>query len=317
MNNFRHKIESLIASGTPFAVVRRPGDKKPLFFDSISEGGIRPSTGPYFRFVAWDEGEPSTAQTCRSDYLAGLRALIAELSDEMPKAVISRTICGSIEPESIGLRVESCFETYPEALCCLFYTPERGFWLMASPELLLRDDGNGHYSTMALAGTRPKGESGSWSLKNLREHRYVVDFISNVFIECGLQPELSHTETVPYGNIEHLLTKISTSGNTEDFGLLADRLHPTPALCGTPRLKAREAIERTEAHRRSCYGGYIEFRIPESNIREAFVILRCARIDKSGHWTVYAGGGIVSDSVPEEEWIETERKSRAMLDFLK
>jgi len=94
---------------------------------------------------------------------------------------------------------------------------------------------------------------------------------------------------------------------------LIEKLHPTPALAGLPKQKAIELIHKSEHHDREYYGGYIGPFAP--NDFHYFVNLRSMKFD-SYKCRIFVGGGIVSDSVPESEWLETEAKSKTLLSLL-
>ena len=309
------RVGAHIAAGESFAIVRRP-DGAAQIVDAPLDTDAPTPEGPYFRISPWDEGSRHYLPTSREDYAARLGALIRSFGPNLRKVVFSRTTCGRIAPDTIVEKARKYFVRFPEALCFLYYTPATGFWLGASPELLLKSENGGRFSTMALAGTRLADGDGPWDKKNSEEHAYVVDFIETAFRDAGLIPETDDRATLRFGRIEHLCTRISAKGDDSAFRNLLERLDPTPALCGTPRDAAREAISRFEAHKRGCYGGYIEFRMPRSETREAYVNLRCARIDRDGHWCVFSGGGIIESSVVDDEWLESERKAEALVSIL-
>ncbi len=315
MPSLSNEIACRISAGRPFAFVRLPeGDR--FFFENPTLGPA-PESGPYFRIKPWDNGEKGFGAVSRENYLASLRALLQEISPEMPKVVFSRTIQGHVELSQLASRAVELFDSFPDALAFMFFTPETGLWLGATPELLLADDGSGNLSTMALAGTRPAEKIGPWDDKNLREHTYVIDYIVDALRASGASGiEVSPTGTLHYGSIAHLHTPVSARIGSAAFSNILDTLSPTPALCGMPLEAARAAIDRHESHSRGCYGSYIEFRLPGSRARQAYVNLRCARVDADGVWTAFVGGGIVADSIPAEEWEETIRKSARIVDIL-
>jgi isochorismate synthase len=103
-------------------------------------------------------------------------------------------------------------------------------------------------------------------------------------------------------------------GSTSVLDLVA-ALHPTPAVCGTPRESAREALADLEPIDRGAYAGPVGW-VDADGDGEWAIALRCAEITgKTAR--LFAGAGIVADSVPEAEVDETERKFRALLDALR
>ena len=305
--DYRTLVARKIAAREPFALVRDEAGRfvffpKPIYRDPA------PAGGSYFRISPWDDGHKGFPDTDREEYLENLRGLMSWLGAEVPKTVFSRTRTGRIALESLADRVFGYFLHFPASLCFFYYTPETGYWFGATPEILLREDAPGRYSTMALAGTREATVNSPWDDKNIAEHRFVVDFIISALREAGAEVRSGEMTSLRYGTIEHLHTPIAVEAPSELFPLLGDSLNPTPALCGTPRDAARRLIDVFEPHSRGCYGGYIEFRDPVSGLRRAYVNLRCARMDLLGRWCAFAGGGIVESSVPEDEWEETVRK---------
>jgi isochorismate synthase len=96
---------------------------------------------------------------------------------------------------------------------------------------------------------------------------------------------------------------------------LVAALHPTPAVCGSPRETAREALEDLEPIDRGGYAGPVGW-MDANGDGEWAIALRCAEITGSMA-RLFAGAGIVADSEPEAELDETERKFRALLDALR
>jgi menaquinone-specific isochorismate synthase len=95
---------------------------------------------------------------------------------------------------------------------------------------------------------------------------------------------------------------------------LASRLHPTPAVGGTPCGHATAWLEDQEASQRGWYTGALGWMDTEGG-GELAVILRCALLHKN-FADLFAGAGIVGDSDPKAELAETEWKLRTMLDAL-
>lgn len=195
----------------------------------------------------------------------------------------------------------------------------------ASPERLVRVSG-GRMHTEALAGSAPRGQSASEDAalarallhddKELREHRFVLGSIAMRLADLGLQLEhAAQPRLLGLANVQHLHTPISATLPAGVHLLdLVERLHPTPAVGGTPREAAMAAIPRLESFARGLYAGPQGW-IDHRGGGEVFVGLRSALID--GHSaTAYAGAGIVAGSVPENEFAETELKFKALVDAL-
>ncbi len=95
--------------------------------------------------------------------------------------------------------------------------------------------------------------------------------------------------------------------------LLAE-LHPTPAVCGTPRLQALQRIRALEPVPRGFYAGAVGW-LDAQGDGDWYVAIRCARLQGT-QLRLYAGAGIVADSQPEAEVAETAAKFAALLNAL-
>jgi menaquinone-specific isochorismate synthase len=116
-------------------------------------------------------------------------------------------------------------------------------------------------------------------------------------------------------NVHHLATPIS--GILHDGASVLDvvaRLHPTPAVGGTPREAALAFIRQHEPVPRGWYAGALGW-IEASGDGEIVVGLRSGLV-RSQQARLYAGCGIVADSDPVAEWAEAEAKFRPMLEAL-
>mgnify|MGYP001459864131 CR=1 FL=1 len=195
----------------------------------------------------------------------------------------------------------------------------------ATPERLVRV-ANGRMHTEALAGSAPRGKSASedaalarglmQSEKDLREHRLVIGSIERRVADLGIKLEHAATpRLLPLANVQHLHTPISATlpDGVHILDLVA-RLHPTPAVGGTPREAAVSAIPRLEAFSRGLYAGTCGW-VDHRGGGEFFVGLRSALID--GNTAIaYAGAGIVAGSDPKNEFAETELKFKALIEAL-
>jgi isochorismate synthase len=97
------------------------------------------------------------------------------------------------------------------------------------------------------------------------------------------------------------------------WGDLIRSLHPTPAVCGLPREKALQLIEKHETHNRNLYAGLIGYKSKEE--LNVFVNLRCMQVTEND-FLLYVGGGITDQSIPENEWNETENKAKTLMRVL-
>lgn len=232
----------------------------------------------------------------------------AILSGRFAKLVLARssehTIDKSVDVQSLFYNV--C-RSYPRAMVMLFDTPQSGTWLIASPEILL-DRQQSQFCTMALAGTMPYREGlPQWSEKNKAEQHLVEQYIDGIVSERSSQIIKDGPRTVRAGNLMHLRTDFRFRLRAEvSLGQLLSALHPTPAVCGLPKAEAREFIRENESLVRRYYSGFAG----PLNLRSEthlYVSLRCMSL-ADGVVTTYVGGGIMPESVVEDEWTETELK---------
>ena len=191
----------------------------------------------------------------------------------------------------------------------------------ASPERLLRVR-SGELLTEALAGSAPRGSTASDDAalagallrneKDRAEHALVLESILRRLSPLGLN--LRHAERPGLkrlANIQHLHTPV-VAAVTPGVRLLdvLSRLHPTPAVGGSPREQAVARIRELESFPRGLYAGALGW-INSDGEGEFFVGLRSALID-GPKARLYSGAGIVSGSDPAREKAETELKFRAM-----
>lgn len=221
------------------------------------------------------------------------------------KLVLTRSHTGKFEQgySSLSLFMRM-LESYPDAFVSLVYLPQEGYWLTATPELLLAGSQK-EWKTVSLAGTRPIESNESWSRKNRNEQMMVTDFISDTLSRLGCSVLQQETEAHKAGQIEHLKTEIifTSPGNISAKTLLSE-LHPTPAVCGFPRSEARSFIEQTEHHSRRFYSGFLGFIAPGGRESRIYVNLRCVHCVEDSY-TLYAGGGIMPESELASEWEES------------
>lgn len=195
--------------------------------------------------------------------------------------------------------------------------------LGASPELLLRRTGDQVVSN-PLAGSLPRGADTAAdekvaaallaSAKDQGEHRVVVEAVVEVLrpfcrrLTVPAEPSLVRTPTV-----WHLSTRITGELIDPDVSSLrlAAALHPTPAVCGTPTAAARSVIAEHEPFDRGFYSGVVGW-CDAAGDGEWVVAIRCAEVEGS-RMRLFAGAGIMPDSVPESELAETDAKFRTLL----
>lgn len=194
----------------------------------------------------------------------------------------------------------------------------------ATPELLLRLS-RGMVTSRVLAGTIPKtgddakdlalAASLARSSKDLEEHEYAVRSVAE-----ALEPFCSSTNVpespfvLHLANVMHLATDVTgalieSKQRVDAFSLLQS-LHPSAAVCGTPRNIAFDIITEVEGMNRGRYAGPVGW-IDASGDGELGISLRSGQITDR-EIRIFAGCGIVAGSNPEKELEESNAKMIAM-----
>ncbi|WP_052362381.1 isochorismate synthase [Geminisphaera colitermitum] len=270
---------------------------------------------------------PTLLTTEVSDYrLAVTRSLADIAAGRYQKIVLARARDLVAPMPFHPLRVLNTLrERFPE---CYSFSVANGHgqsFIGASPERLVRVS-QGVIETEALAGSIRRGQSASddaalgsallASEKDLREHRHVLDSILRRLAPLDLVlPPPPPPALRKLANVQHLHTPVRAPlpDGVHLLDILA-RLHPTPAVGGTPRDVAVARIRELEGFPRGLYAGAIGW-IDARGGGEFFVGLRSALIQGNAA-RIYAGAGIVAGSDPETEYAETDLKFRALHDAL-
>ncbi|MDQ4039654.1 MAG: isochorismate synthase [Actinomycetota bacterium] len=193
----------------------------------------------------------------------------------------------------------------------------------ATPELLVRRTGF-QVTSRVLAGTAARAGQGKdeavgrdllASAKNQDEHRYAIASLAEALAPfCStLTVPAPHLLTLP--TLMHLATDVSgeLSGHPDLLDILA-AVHPTAAVCGTPRDVAIDLIAELEDMDRGRYAGPVGWLDAAGN-GEFGVALRCAQIEDRA-LRLFAGCGIMADSDPQAELAEAQVKLLAIRDAL-
>jgi isochorismate synthase len=253
------------------------------------------------------------------------RAVERIRAGEFEKIVLAREVrAHAAAPHEAGPVFGALREIFPGCYCWCVGTPELAF-VGASPELLVRRDGQ-RAQTVALAGTtrrsadpavdRHLGEQLLQSPKNREEQLIVERRIERTLDPVSLWVAASDEPVlVKVHNVQHLATAIRAQlADPVPAVELAGRLLPTPAVGGEPAERALPLIPALEGFDRGWYAGAVGWTdLAEDG--EFCVALRCALL-RGPVAHLYAGCGIVRDSVPAEELAESEVKLEALLPLL-
>ena len=237
---------------------------------------------------------------------------------ETHKVVVSRKKEFPISKIDFSSLVSRLLHLYPTAFRYVWYHPETGIWCGATPEILLKTNGES-FTTMALAGTKKivNEQSPNWTPKEKNEQQVVTDVISNCLQKVTSVLRVSKTYTHEAGSIAHLRTDITgmLKNRKTTLSTITAALHPTPAICGTPLKAAVDFIKKNEGYDREYYTGFIGSIDDTDSTSSLYVNLRCMKIEEN-QASLYVGGGITFDSNPEDEWEETQNKLQTMLQVL-
>ena len=205
--------------------------------------------------------------------------------------------------------------------CTVFFVRRRGgqAFVGATPEELIRRTGN-DVATMSLAGTRRRedsenadaalGEELLASHKDRHEQQLVTQAIMEALFPVVEELVLSRVpEIAKLADVQHLRTRL-VGRLREDVSVfeLADRLHPSPAVGGLPRVEALEWIEENEGLDRGWYAGPIGWVRPGGD-GLLVIAIRSVLVD-SEEATAFVGCGLVENSDPHSEWEESQAKLR-------
>jgi len=197
----------------------------------------------------------------------------------------------------------------------------------SSPEMLTRVDGK-TVVTYPIAGTRSRGknpredkelmEDMLASEKERAEHVMLVDLGRN---DVGRVAEFGSV-SVPkfmgvekYSHVQHMVSEVvGTLREDKDCFDAFESIFPAGTVSGAPKVRAMEIIDELEPDKRGVYAGAIGYFSLNGNMDTAITIRTIVFEGNKAH--VQAGAGIVADSVPEQEYKETLKKAKALINSL-
>lgn len=243
------------------------------------------------------------------------------------KVVLSRKEATTLRNFDLTVLIQRLFAAYPSAYTYCFFHPKVGLWLGAFSEQLFKIKENALH-TMAVAGTQvfQDNTAVAWGNKEKEEQQFVTDYIVKNLEKCASGLTWSEPYTMRAGNVVHIKTDIKGILNAGcGLGPVIEILHPTPAVCGLPKEKAKAFIMENEGYDRQYYSGFFgemnkDF-ISGEKASDFYVNLRCMQIELTGtvasvNVNTYMGCGITKDSIPGKEWEETVNKSMTIKKIL-
>ena len=207
----------------------------------------------------------------------------------------------------------------------MFYFNYEDFNVLgSSPEILVRLR-KGEVTIRPIAGTRPRGktmkEDKNYETdllkdkKELAEHLMLLDLGRNDVGKVAKINTVKVTEKFKvekYSHVMHIVSNVVGKFNNQSsiFETLLSGF-PAGTVSGAPKIRAMEIIDELEKNKRKLYAGGIGYFTPNNEF-DTCIALRTALI-KNDKFYVQAGAGIVADSKPEKEYLETINKAKALM----
>ena len=216
----------------------------------------------------------------------------------------------------------------------MFYYDFDDFVILgASPEIMIRlktSDEISHFILRPIAGTRPRGKSVAQDLelekellndeKENAEHLMLLDLARNdagkVSVGGGVSV-IARNKIERYSRVMHIVSSVQGELDSKRFAK-RDALKaafPAGTLSGAPKIAAIEMIESLESTRRGVYGGAIGY-FTQNEDMDFAIAIRSA-VYQNGVYYMRSGAGVVQDSNPRAEYLETQNKIQSLLDMLR
>ncbi len=264
---------------------------------------------------------------------------VSEFSEERFIAAVERAkryiFDGDIMQVVLAQRMSASFTASPLSLYralralnpspYMFYFDLAGFHVVgASPEILVRLE-SGTVTLRPIAGTRPRGASREQDLaleqelladpKERAEHVMLMDLGRNDVGRVADTGSVRVTDNMVIERYSHVMHIVSNVEGRLKPGLDAMAVlkatFPAGTVSGAPKVRAMEIIDELEPSKRGIYAGAVGY-LGFNGDMDLAIAIRTAVV-KDGRLYVQAGAGIVADSVPRSEWVETQNKARALL----
>jgi anthranilate synthase component I len=309
------QIETIIANlkkARPAKKRKRGGKDRDLSFATLKHSERHLSFSGYESSFAGKEAFEEAVMQCKEYILAG-DIIQAVLSQRFERET-------GIDPFNIyrALRVIN-----PSPY--MYYIDMGDAQLVgSSPEILVRLEGE-KILLRPIAGTRERGETEEEDLaleaelkkdpKEIAEHIMLVDLGRNDVGRVAETGSVKVTELMAverYSHVMHLVSNVEgvLKKGFDAFDVLG-ACFPAGTVTGAPKVRAMEIIEELEPIRRGPYAGAVGYLSYSGNMDTCITIRTL--IIKGKKVYVQAGAGIVADSVPEKEYVETVNKAMGMM----
>ena len=192
----------------------------------------------------------------------------------------------------------------------------------SSPEALITKN-QSQLMTVPIAGTRRRGRNPQdeikmeqellGSTKELAEHIMLVDLARNDLSKVSVPGTVDTYELIKlkkFPSVMHLISKVKSTSYLEPFRILKS-MFPAGTVSGAPKRRAMEIIQKLEKENRGPYAGTVGY-ISFTGDMDMAISIR-TMFNKNKQFIAQAGAGIVADSSPEEEYLETANKMKGIL----
>ena len=278
-----------------------------------------------FNFMAASRSQPDARILSTGDegsFLDGVEFLRGEIiKGNLFQAVLSRRLV--IDTALPALEAyRSLRSANPSPY--MFYLDFGDFQLFgASPEVHVKV-ADGRAAMRPIAGTRPRGKDHREDLalqedlladeKELAEHLMLVDLARNDLgrvAEAGSVKVTERKVIEHYSHVMHIVSQVECDMRAGLSGADAVRAtFPAGTVSGAPKIQAMETLDTLESETRGFYAGIVGYVEPGGTL-DSCISIRSA-VKKGGRLVLHAGAGIVYDSVPQNEFEETQNKLRAL-----
>lgn len=264
---------------------------------------------------------------------------VSEFGEENFKAAVKRAqqyiLDGDIMQVVLSQRMSQPFTASPlslyRVLRSLNPSPYMFYYDMgdhhvvgASPEILVRLE-NGTVTARPIAGTRPRGKTREQDIalaeelladpKERAEHVQLMDLGRNDVGRVAVTGSVKVTDNMMierYSHVMHIVSNVEGKLKPDMDAIdVLKATFPAGTVSGAPKVRAMEIIDELEPSKRGIYAGAVGY-LGFNGDMDVAIAIRTGVI-KNNMLHVQAGAGIVADSVPQSEWIETQNKARAVL----
>jgi para-aminobenzoate synthetase component 1 len=320
---FDHKARKawVIASGFPeigAARQQRAEERAAWLTNAL---GTRDEPYPEYAPALW------RAESRRSQHESRVAAAIAAIeAGEIYQANITQRFHTPLPPGAAAFALYRKLRQRSPAPFAAFLNGGNGLALLsASPERFLKCDADGRVETRPIKGTRPRGKTPAEdaanaralqdSAKDVAENLMIVDLMRNdlsrVCAPGSVQaPVLCGLES--FAAVHHLVSVVT--GQLREGACAVDLLKacfPGGSITGAPKIRAMEIIHQLEPSARGPYCGAIAW-LGFDGAMDSSIVIRTLVLN-GGEAAAQAGGGIVADSQPAEEYEESLGKAASLL----